>query len=346
VPTPSPAAQLHFLNNVQRLLDEGSFVATYKYALLMALADLSVEKGNDTGDPLPIALSDIAEKFIQYYWRQVRPYPGTKHETLFQNTGQQAAIVNAVADFGRAHGPSLAKSRRSQKTWGRLVKRVAGTVEKMPLWRLQVVGDSPHIFLYGHELNDGHITLLPGVAFCFRRFHPMVVRMAQSAWVDTVRGLKPNQPILGQRKDLTEFMFGSVREPLTAYQPILLEQQAGRCFYCRRTIRESSVVDHFIPWSRYPVDLGHNFVVAHPACNSAKADHLAALSHLKAWVDRNDHAGAWMAVQFDKKGLPHDLDTTLEIAKWAYSQTEQVKGLVWEQGKNLRELRPEWTRIL
>ncbi len=32
-------------------------------------------------------------------------------------------------------------------------------------------------------------------------------------------------------------------------------------------------IDHFIPWSRYPIDLGHNFVLAHAGCNSAKAYH-------------------------------------------------------------------------
>ena len=31
-------------------------------------------------------------------------------------------------------------------------------------------------------------------------------------------------------------------------------------------------IDHFIPWPRYPIDLGHNFVLAHAGCSSAKAD--------------------------------------------------------------------------
>jgi hypothetical protein len=67
---PTSEFQIQFLQNLQRLLSEGSFVATYKYALLLALADISVENGNDSGDPLPIKTSQIAEKFISYYWRQ------------------------------------------------------------------------------------------------------------------------------------------------------------------------------------------------------------------------------------------------------------------------------------
>jgi hypothetical protein len=37
---PSPDEQLQFLKNLQRILSEGGFVATYKFALLMALAGL------------------------------------------------------------------------------------------------------------------------------------------------------------------------------------------------------------------------------------------------------------------------------------------------------------------
>jgi hypothetical protein len=37
--------------NIQRLLDEGLFTASYKFALLLALAVLSIEQGDDSGEP-------------------------------------------------------------------------------------------------------------------------------------------------------------------------------------------------------------------------------------------------------------------------------------------------------
>jgi len=49
----------------------GGFVASYKFALLQALTDLSVEKSEFSEDSLKITTWEIAEKFIQYYWRQV-----------------------------------------------------------------------------------------------------------------------------------------------------------------------------------------------------------------------------------------------------------------------------------
>ena len=47
MPAPTPSAQVAFLRELQRLLDEGQFTATYKFALLLALADLAVERGDE-----------------------------------------------------------------------------------------------------------------------------------------------------------------------------------------------------------------------------------------------------------------------------------------------------------
>jgi hypothetical protein len=41
---PDEREQLRFLFKIQRLLGEGSFTASYKFALLNALADIAVEK--------------------------------------------------------------------------------------------------------------------------------------------------------------------------------------------------------------------------------------------------------------------------------------------------------------
>ena len=42
---PGDRGQLDFLQHVQRIFDEGEFVATYKFALLIALVELAIERG-------------------------------------------------------------------------------------------------------------------------------------------------------------------------------------------------------------------------------------------------------------------------------------------------------------
>ena len=55
-PPPEDRAQLEFLQNVQRIFEEGEFVATYKFALLVALVELAIERGEDTGAPLELPI--------------------------------------------------------------------------------------------------------------------------------------------------------------------------------------------------------------------------------------------------------------------------------------------------
>jgi hypothetical protein len=106
-------------------------------------------------------------------------------------------------------------------------------------------------------------------------------------------------------------MFGSERANLSAFVPILQILQCGSCFYCGRALQRTGVaVDHFIPWSRYPVDLGHNFVLAHGACNTAKADALAAIRHLERWWLRNEDHAVALREAFGERRVLHDAATS------------------------------------
>jgi len=79
---PAPAEQLRFLTNIQRLLAEGIFTATYKYALLAVLADLSVELGDESGSTLRLPTFIIAEKFVEYYWHRAEQITTTLVDQL------------------------------------------------------------------------------------------------------------------------------------------------------------------------------------------------------------------------------------------------------------------------
>ena len=55
--------QLDFIAYIQRMLVEGDFSATYKFALLHALADISIEKQQiDPSAQLQITFDELVEK--------------------------------------------------------------------------------------------------------------------------------------------------------------------------------------------------------------------------------------------------------------------------------------------
>jgi 5-methylcytosine-specific restriction endonuclease McrA len=114
-----------------------------------------------------------------------------------------------------------------------------------------------------------------------------------------------NAADLGNATDLGSFLFGQERSSLDVYRPILMDLQHGRCFYCHGDLEKRAEVDHFIPWSRYPSDLGHNFVLAHATCNLKKSDYLACEYHLAVWTERNRVTG--LDTGFSEAGILHDL---------------------------------------
>ena len=344
---PSPEQQIAFLTNLQRLLSEGAFVATYKYALLMALADIAVERGADDDSELVITTSQIAEKCVQYYWRQSTPYlPGKNgSRVLQQNTGRQAGIIKLVHTAHNNYEGSLTEARHDQWQWQPLVRKVAEIVRVMPLWKLQTVGNEKLDFLYHNAGQGSQITLKPGIAFCFRKHYGLVADMVKGAWSRYVRRF--NVEVLGGRADLNEFLFGSERANLKAVSAIINEFQSGTCFYCQRPLKgDVSHVDHFVPWSRYPVDLGHNFVLAHGACNGKKSDRLAAAVHLDAWCEYQQENAKNLAVEFNRLGILNDFKSTLRIVHWAYNQTFDSHGLTWLRNQELQPLADGWNKSL
>jgi 5-methylcytosine-specific restriction endonuclease McrA len=343
---PSPENQIKFLVNLQRLLAEGLFVATYKYALLLALADLSVETGDDSGAALTISTPAIAEKFVAYYWRQSAPYAaGRDSRVLQQNTGKQAKVLKVLEEARARYGDSLAAVIQKPSFGTEVVRTIDEVVRVMPLWKLQTVGQERLDFLYPNASQGTAIELRPGVAYCFRQFHELISDLVRGAWLRNVR--QQNLDLIGETTDLSEFLFGSERASLAAVRPPLEGLQQGKCFYCGLPLRSNATeVDHFISWSRYPADLGHNFVLADRNCNAKKRDRIPAYEHLCAWAERNEKYGGQLAGEFQRRGVVANLGASTRIAHWAYAQTEAASGVTWLRGEELVPLQHEWRKWL
>jgi hypothetical protein len=335
---------LEFLRNLQRLLDEGVFTATYKYALLQGLADLSVERQSDSDGALRLPVADIAEKFIQYYWKQTVPYRGADG-ILHQNAGKQAAIVNIVAESRAVYEGRLHAARSDERNWKALKSKVGRVIRDMPLWKLQVVAKEEIEFLYRRDqYTHGVIRLLPDAVECFRDMYVIVTNFIRGAWATRIQTFGPNHAILGEAADLPQFLFGSDRNSVEKYKKILRDYQQSRCFYCGRIAR-SGDLDHFVPWVRYPIDLGHNFVFAHAVCNRKKRDFLAHEEHLSRWKKNNLESGDDLAAEFDREGLAHDCQRSEHVARWAYEQGEAAGAHVWVNDDVFEQLGPSWRNI-
>ncbi|MGD9685486.1 MAG: HNH endonuclease [Desulfobacter sp.] len=347
---PSADAQLRFISGIQKILDEGSFVATYKFALLMALADFAVQSGLNGNDPEQLSAIDLAESFICSYWRQARPYSHAQTDDgmlLKMSSDKQPVVFSRIAELREKYSGHLADLRNSTGDWQRLKREAANTIARMPLWKLQVVGRTPVILLY-HQDGQGYqgdrITLMPGVLSCLRLHHELVRSLVQGAWLRHVRRL--NTAIL-QERDLDVFLFDSERSAWpSGLRTILRDVQKGACLYCGGVIRDAGDIDHFIPWARYPLEMGHNFVLAHAACNRSKSDLLASPRHLDRWHSRNIQNSDAMRQAFEESSILHDYDTTMRVVGWAYGQASSNGGQLWDSRNSFVTADNSWHQIL
>ncbi len=308
----TPEFQLAFLNKIQRLFAEGDFSASYKYALLIAIADIAVESGRDDDQPLVIPHRSLGAKFVDLYWQQSAPFKNDA--LLIQNNGTQAAVISHIAHFRGQSNATTANAARSATDFKSLLTRVTRIVVDKPVFHIQNLGGTRDQFLF--ESGADSITLLPGVAYCLRRFQPLVQQLARSHWIDHIKRNKQNASLLGQDTDLESFLFETSRQSLAIVQTGL-RKISNRCFYCGRSVSEVDV-DHFIPHSLYPRDLVHNFVLADPGCNRSKSDTLAAKQHLSKWLDFAQTNADNLAQIGHEAGIVADERSMHSVARWGY----------------------------
>jgi hypothetical protein len=337
---PPAEEQLRFLQNVQRLLTEGQFVSSYKYALLHALTDLAVLKGDETGRPLVLSLREIVERMAEIYWPQASPFDGSN--VLCQSTANAPSLLEDLHAVRLERGASFSDLTGSGQPWGKVLSRGIRTVGREPVRRLQRIGPEEVHFLYDRR-PGGHITLRPGVAFCLRSFRGLVTDLVQSAWVRFIR--RRNPQLEPGPRDLHAFLFGSSRTSTAEIRKELLELQQGRCFYCGRSAG-SGEVDHFVPWSLYPNDRRPNLVLADSVCNANKSDMLAAEPHLERWVERLAANRGLSTDSRGGEGVNDPVGLCRGVARWAYAAAARSGAHVWIERGSTEPLGDVWRTLL
>lgn len=303
----SDRGPIDLAERVLGLLDQGSFSATYKYALLLALLDLCLEKTSGKGlPPESVTTRQLADKVVELYWPHATPYRGAR--VLRQGgvrEGNQAEIVRAIAELrgGLARNPDqpVFRARLTHpQRFAQLVRFVEWKLVEMPIPRLQRIGREEHRFLYEYDWTervrqaavgayqrgdasafDNRLLLRPGVAEHLVRLNGLLRPLLHRDWARMVAAMN-RLP----ESELDAFLFGAARVPLDPVRAPLSSLQAGRCFYCEERLSGPSEVDHFIPWARYPDNGLDNLVVAHARCNNRKRDFLAAAAHVEHWSVR------------------------------------------------------------
>ncbi len=304
-----PAEAIRLLDGIQRLLRDSSYTTTYKFALLHALCDLSLElEPHENSVPLAV----VAERVVELYWAQPRPFEGLI--TLKQATGKPATALSLVRRWSRTHKGKLTDARASDRlpTYAQQMLKV---LRKDVLRRLQPSGER---LLYEWPPTDASLRLLPGVAPTLRRFHGLLTDMIQLRWTAFVERVNPD---VAGSDALRAHLFGVPREALRCVVEPMWELQGGRCFYSPKTrlTRDSVDVDHFLPWSLTRNNSVGNLVLCTSRTNREKSDELWS-DERPRWERRNVEQAQPLAEIAMTTGLPWNPDGLRHLAEWAFSQ--------------------------
>lgn len=306
-------ASIAFGQRVLSLLETGSFTASYKYAVLLALLDAVLEATDEHGRaPTVLHGRDIGRRVLELYWPQATPFTGTGPlaQSPFARNPSRRDIVGKIDDFRRAHRipehAVMARVRHANPgAFAALERDVVATVVRNPIPRLQTMGNAHpaeeqrFIFKYGwdSEIREPRVSSedfddrmhLVGVAGDHLASLAGLLRpVIQREWLQFVA--KRNSADVEELR-LQRYLFGADRIGLGALVEPLRALQHGRCFYCDGEPSGRWEVDHFLPWSRLADDKLDNLVLAHRRCNNDKRAALAAVGHLSRWLRRFDPTG-------------------------------------------------------
>ena len=336
-----------FLVGVISLLQEAKTTTSYKYALLRALIELSVENvGRYGAGASSITTRQVAERVLEYYWPQARIHKHTDRP-LLAIQGSGSAIPDKIRAFRDKHGTirtgSPSKARINCKVaFEKLLKSAEQTMVKYPIPRLQPPGADTLLYDWhvqsvgiGNPAFDNRIPLHKGVEAKLATYAQLLIPLIKAEWTRFMA--RCNQQDFA---DMGTFLFESMRANLTAATPGLVEIAKGRCFYCQDHLPATVHIDHFIPWSLFADDGIFNLLPTHTACNTSKGDRFASHTHLQKWTHRIESHHDEIAEVGHATKLSTDRDRTLALATSSYRQL-QTTSLVWHsRGENLRHALP------
>lgn len=335
---------IEVVERVLEILARGSFTTTYKHAVLLGLIELCAS-GQVAGS---VTTPQLARAVTEIYWPMARNWPdrGVPLRQGSQGAAERGGsrIIGLVLDYQRKTGhSSFARAdAENGRAFASLLREVEWTLVEMPLPKLQRVQGQDRKWLYeigwtdsrlpskrdlGTGRFDNRLLLLPGVDETLRRLAGVLRPLIQEEWVRQVARFDKNGA-----PDVHEFLFGSSRATLEPVREPLIQLQRGACFYCDGRLRRGSVeIDHFVPWARYPCNDLANLVAAHPACNGAKSDHLAATRHVEKWGERLEQNEVLAELASDSSWMFDD-GRALGVARVQYEQFPADAGL-WLRGR-------------
>ncbi|TSI05107.1 HNH endonuclease [Lysinibacillus sp. BW-2-10] len=248
---------------------------TYKFGFFKAL----LENLSETNEDMEISFEDLFKSFTKIYWNLV------VHHQLWQaNTQTKKSKVQAVIeDFQTKYSiptewnfDKIALPQQSQ-----LIKHVKTNGKR------NVIGATYGDFneeIYTFDLKNESIKLNSAYYEFLQKYKRILTDVNNYQLSLFLEKFNEAEKL---NKLLSKVEFVTQRQSLKEFELLLKNAGFDTCFYCKKSVKKGSQVDHFIPWSYIQNDHLWNFVLACPSCNAKKSNKLASENYMNQLIERN-----------------------------------------------------------
>lgn len=274
------------------IVDKGSKDNTYKFALTKFLLDYA--SNNKVSGVQKILYSEIAEKFLEYYWFQECKYK-LKQDFKIERMPMIIRIIRKYC--GEVYiSESYEKYFKDKKNIQHLmILEIEKECLRDVVPRLQPRG-SDDLYRHFHTINatgkkyklplkeKRYIFLQEEAHQFLKNNYTDLSKILVYEWAKFLEKINFTPRLISKIEDLGHIN----RRSLAKYKNILLRQMKSQCFYCNESIENTDIhIDHFIPWSYVYEDSIWNLVISCSRCNIKKRDYLAPIHCVKKIQARN-----------------------------------------------------------
>lgn len=262
----------------KKIIRESNYDNTYKMAWAKSLVELSTQIDLNE-DCIEISFTDIAKKYIKYYWNQ----------TIFFDLKQGSnpikppviltyvkEIIKKYFQLANTNIPELYEKAEIKferinlnEDYDRLIKKVVSALKQDVSWRFKFL-NGKDTEIYSYVKGNDFMIIKSSLLKQLKENEQDLYDLINYRWGLILETFNSSPRINKKVKIMDEREIK--RNSLNKFKDYLdLENQNHKCFLCNNIISENNIsIDHVIPWSYMYSDDIWNLVYVCKNCNSSK----------------------------------------------------------------------------
>ena len=279
----------------KQIIRESNYDNTYKMAWAKSLVELSSQL-DLTDDNIKIAFSDIATKYVKYYWNQ----------TIFfdlrqgSNPIKPPVILTYIKEFiqkyfeyTNSNIPELYEKEETKfenlnltDSYNILIKKIIKALKQDVSWRFKSL-NGKDTKLYSYRKGDDFLMINSSLLKQLRENEQDLYDLINYRWGLILETFN-NSPRINKKVKIIDAR-DIKRNSLNKFKQFLdLENPKHKCFICNNIIVKNDIsIDHVIPWSYMYSDDIWNLVYVCKDCNSRKSNRIPSEEEIHKLKSRN-----------------------------------------------------------